>query len=62
MTLTLTDRTITLSEDEIANFVTDLSEFSSEIDRIFRQCNDEPDQQQVQQLLKKLSLLAEVYS
>ncbi len=62
MVLTIDRKQINLDETEVSNLVTDLSEFSSLIDRTLRQCNDEPDQEQVQELLKRLNLLADIYS
>lgn len=62
MVLTINAKRIELDEDQISNLVSDLSDFSTEIDRTLRACGEEPDQAQLQALLKKLNLLAGVYS
>lgn len=62
MVLTINAKQIELDETEISNLVSDLSDFSTEIDRTLSACGEEPDQEQVQALLKKLNLLAGIYS
>lgn len=62
MVLTINaNKTINLDEVEVSNLVADLSEFATQIDRTLSACNEEPSKEEVQALLSKLSLLAEVY-
>lgn len=56
------NQSVDLDDVQVSNLVSDLSDFGTLIDKTLRLCGEEPDKEQIELLLKRLNLLADIYS
>lgn len=61
MTLTINHKQIQLSEDEVDNLFSDLSDLSTQIEALLTQ-DDRTNQGAIESLLARLNLISDVYS